>query len=148
MNGSDKKLLHLICAITFLAFAGWSCVPNAIAQNKPANNSAKSAECNAYAGRLHSKIDSCWEYPEGSNFVTLTTLVNADGTTGDVRMSSNPSNTTAEQAANEAFVKSLPLEPLPKVAGNSASLIVEFRSTSNLHGDSDGTVSIRLTPGK
>lgn len=150
MNGPDKKYLHLFCAV--LVFASSGCLTcnsvSAQANKQTRGKSVKSAECDAYAGRLHSKIYDVWEYSEGSNVATLSTTINADGTTGDVRMSSNPSNQAAEQAANEAFVKALPLEPLPKALGNSANLTVEFHSSSNLHGDTSGTINIRLEPSK
>ena len=96
--------------------------------------------------RLRNKIDSYWNFPSGTNLVTLTTTVNPDGSTSDISLSSSPSNSDAERAANDAFVKAHPLEPLPKDAGGKSTLKIEFSSNSNEHGDSSGNMRVWLSP--
>ena len=122
-------------------------VSPAVAQGAKAG-ADHSAECNAYVNRLRDKIASYWDLADGKNLVTLTTKVNDDGTNESVSLSSSPNNPQAEQSANAAFVKALPLEPIPKGLGKAATLKIEFDSNSSAHGDSDSQMRVWLNPFK
>jgi hypothetical protein len=105
-----------------------------------------SGECNAYLSRLSGRFENNWMMPDGRNVVTITAVLNQDGSTGDVSIKSSPSNKDAESAANEAFVKAQPFESLPTSAGTTAQLVVVFDSNADPHGDTSSQVKASLGP--
>lgn len=104
------------------------------------NNAAYSA----YLTRLRGKLLNNWNVPNGKNKVILTTVVNADGTVGDIALSSSPKNADGEIAGSEAFAKSQPLEAVP--GGGQVKLILTFESTADPHGDSSSNVYTQIVP--
>lgn len=115
------------------------------AKKKPGKN-YNSGECNAYLSRLSGRLENNWLMPDGRNVVTITAVLNQDGSTGDVSIKSSPSNKGAESSANEAFVKAQPFESLPTSAGATAQLIVVFDSKADPHGDTSSSVKATLGP--
>ena len=82
---------------------------------------------------------------DGKNHVVVTALVNADGSVDNIQIVSSPKNNSAEQAGNEAFAKSQPLESLP--AGTpQAKLTMTFDSFSDPHGDSNSNIYTQIVP--
>ncbi len=103
-------------------------------------------EVNSYLNRMREKLDQNWELPDGKNKVTITAIVNADGSTADVSATSSPTNQSAEQAANEAFAKVQPLEAMPGSAGERVKLTLTFDSFADPHGDTNRNISTRMDP--
>jgi len=93
---------------------------------------------------LRGKLLNNWNVPNGKNKVTLTTLVSADGSVGDVALNSTPKNADAEIAGSEAFAKSQPLEAIP--GGAQVKVILTFESTADPHGDSRSNVYTQIVP--
>lgn len=116
--------------------------PAARGGSVPTNNNT--AAYSAYLSRLRGKLLNNWNVPNGKNKVTLTTVVNADGTVGDVALSSNPKNADGEIAGSEAFAKSQPLEPVP--GGGQVKLVLTFESSADPHGDSSSNVYTQIVP--
>lgn len=98
----------------------------------------------AYLTRLRGKLLNNWNVPNGKNHVTLSTVLNADGSFGDIGLNSTPKNADAEIAGSEAFAKSQPLEALP--AGGQAKLVLTFESSADPHGDSNSNVYTQIMP--
>ncbi|HEY9677401.1 MAG TPA: TonB C-terminal domain-containing protein [Drouetiella sp.] len=98
----------------------------------------------AYLTRLRGKLMNNWNPPSGKNHAILTTTVNADGTVGDVALSSTPKSADAEIAASEAFAKSQPLEALP--GGGQSKLTLTYESNADPHGDSNCNIYTQITP--
>lgn len=98
----------------------------------------------AYLARLRGKLLNYWDVPNGKNRVTLSTVVNADGSIGDVSLSSAPKNADAEIAGSEAFAKSQPLEAVP--GGGQVKLVLTFESSADPHGDSNSNVYTQIVP--
>ncbi len=98
----------------------------------------------AYLARLRGKLLNNWNVPNGKNRVILSTVLNADGSAGDISLSSTPKSADAEIAGSEAFAKSQPLEVLP--AGGQAKLILTFESSADPHGDSSSNVYTQIVP--
>lgn len=119
---------------------------------RPAARSARSgstaagnnAAYTAYLARLRSKLLTHWDVPNGKNKVTLTTTVAADGSVGDVALSSSPKSAEAEIAGSEAFAKSQPLESIP--GGAQVKLVLTFESSADPHGDSSSNVYTQILP--
>ncbi len=115
--------------------------PAARGKAAPTNNNAAYS---AYLTRLRGKLLNNWNVPNGKNKVILTTVVNADGTVGDIALSSNPKNADGEIAGSEAFAKSQPLEAVP--GGGQVKLILTFESSADPHGDSNSNVYTQIVP--
>lgn len=98
----------------------------------------------AYLARLRGKLLNNWNVPNGKNKVTLTTVVSADGSVGDISLSSIPKNAEGEIAGSEAFAKSQPLEAVP--GGGQVKLILTFESNADPHGDSNSNVYTQIVP--
>ena len=145
-----KTWLFIFAVALFLAPLAAESKPAAKPVARPARGSAapsNSRNTAAYAGyltRLRGKLLNNWNVPNGKNKVVLTTLVNADGTVGDVGLSSNPKNADGEIAGSEAFAKSQPLEPIP--GGGQVKLILTFESSADPHGDSSSNVYTQIVP--
>ncbi len=108
---------------------------------------ASSAQVNAYLNRLRSKLIGAWMLPDGNNHVTLTGNFNQDGLSDNLKASSSPKSSEAEDVAMQAFNKCMPLETMP--AGmNNGKLTVDFVSNADPHGDSKSSISLRLDPVK
>lgn len=128
------------------------------AKNTPGKNQIKSgpakkiqipskfnnAACSSYLDRLRSKMDSNWYLPDGTNHVTIKATVGQNGSVDNVEITSSPKSESAEQAANEAFLKAQPLESLPSGSGERVKLVLEFNSFADPHGDSRRTISSRI----
>lgn len=111
-----------------------------VAPSSNKNNAAYSA----YLGRLRGKLMNNWDVPNGRNKVTVSTTVNADGSIGEVLLSSTPKSAAAEIAGSEAFAKSQPLEAIP--GGGQVKLILTFESSADPHGDSNSNVYTQIVP--
>lgn len=127
------------------------------AKNTPGNNQKSgpakkiqipskfnNAACSSYLDRLRSKMDSNWYLPDGTNHVTIKATVGQNGSVDNVEISSSPKSESAEQAANEAFLKAQPLESLPSGSGERVKLVLDFNSFADPHGDSRRTISSRI----
>lgn len=108
------------------------------------SNGKNNAAYSAYLARLRGKLLNNWNVPNGKNKVILTTLVSADGTVGDVALSSTPKSADGEIAGSEAFAKSQPLEAIP--GGGQVKLILTFESSADPHGDSSSNVYTQIVP--
>jgi hypothetical protein len=150
----NKRLLIIMFALCLTAIAA-DAGPVVKAKGRapaPASNKGTAAQSNnkgtaantAYLTRLRGKLLNNWTVPNGKNRVTLTTVVNADGSIGDVVLNSTPKNADAEISGSEAFAKSQPLEALP--AGGQAKLILTFESSADPHGDSSSNVYTQIVP--
>jgi hypothetical protein len=113
-------------------------------QNSAPAGKNNTAAYTAYLARLRGKLITHWDVPNGKNKVTLSTVVNADGSVGDVSLSSAPKNADAEIAGSEAFAKSQPLETVP--GGGQVKLILTFESSADPHGDSNSNVYTQIVP--
>jgi hypothetical protein len=149
----NKRLLILMFALSLTDIAADAGpvvkakgrAPAPAANKGPATQSNKGTAANtAYLTRLRSKLLNNWTVPDGKNRVTLTTVVNADGSIGDVILNSTPKNADAEISGSEAFAKSQPLEVLP--GGGQAKLILTFESSADPHGDSSSNVYTQIVP--
>ena len=94
----------------------------------------------AYINRLRGKLDHNWYLPDGNNKVTLSVDLAPDGSVTNLNVSSAPSSTLAEQAANDAFNQSQPLEALPATSP-AVKLTLTFTSTADPHGDNTRSIS-------
>jgi hypothetical protein len=152
----NKRLLILIFALCLTATAT-AAIAGPVVKAKgrapaPASNKGAAVQSNtkgtaantAYLTRLRGKLLNNWDVPNGKNRVTLTTVVNADGSIGDVVLNSTPKNADAEISGSESFAKSQPLEALP--AGGQAKLILTFESSADPHGDSSSNVYTQIVP--
>lgn len=108
--------------------------------------SANTPASQAYLSRLRSKVLRNWILPDGKNHVVLTATVNSDGTAETASLTSSPKNESAEQAGNEAFAKSLPLEAIPTGIATPAKLVLTFESSADPHGDSSSNLYTQLIP--
>ncbi|CAN5589406.1 hypothetical protein BH10CYA1_BH10CYA1_10110 [soil metagenome] len=108
------------------------------------SNTKNTAAYTGYLTRLRGKLLNNWNVPNGKNKVILTTLVSADGTVGDLGLSSTPKNADGEIAGSEAFAKSQPLEAIP--GGGQVKLILTFESSADPHGDSSSNVYTQIVP--
>lgn len=107
------------------------------------NNAALTAAFNAYCDSLRNRLDKGWNVADGTNKVTLTADVDKDGTVTNLNIKSSPSNTTAEQAASDAFNSAQPLSALPSNV-QSIKLTLSFESTADPHGDSSRNIGTRI----
>jgi TonB family protein len=107
--------------------------------------STDAAAGQAYSARLWNRILSQWNYPDGSNHVTLSAVVVADGTVESLQVTSSPKSVEAEASAQAAFDKAKPLEALP-TGMPKATVVITFNSKSDPHGDSSSGGSVRLDP--
>lgn len=106
-------------------------------------NAALTASFNAYCDSLRNKLDKGWSVADGSNKVTVTADVDKDGSVTNLKISSNPTSTAAEQAASDAFNFAQPLTALP--AGvQSIKLSLTFDSTADPHGDSSRNIITKV----
>lgn len=112
---------------------------------KPVPGPNYSQAYGAYLNRLRAKINSSWNLPDGKNRVVISAIVQTDGTTSDVNISSTPKNAKAEDAANEAFTKAQPFEALPSGTAPTAKVTFTFDSTSTQH-DSSSSINMRMDP--
>lgn len=112
---------------------------------KPAPGPNYSAAYGAYLNRIRTRLSSNWNLPDGRNRVVITALIQTDGSTTDVNVSSTPKNAKAEEAANEAFTKAQPFEALPSGTAPTAKIIFTFDSTSTQHDSSSG-INMRMDP--
>lgn len=135
----------LLCVVIVPAINPQSTQAAPPVKKKPGKN-FNSGECNAYLSRLSGRLENNWLMPDGRNVVTITAILNQDGSTGDVSVTSSPGTKEAESAANEAFVKTQPFEALPASAGATAKLIVVFDSNADPHGDTSSSVKASLGP--
>ncbi len=120
-----------------------SLVPVYAAPAAAPNKSNVSAQ-NAYASRLQAKVAKEWLLPDGKNHVVISMIVNPDGSVENIQVVSAPKSAAAEDAANAAFIKVEPLEPLP--AGCSKrKMDITFESTASQHSSSS-QVYVKLTP--
>lgn len=113
---------------------------------KPAgaqSNAAANTAFNNYLSRIRAKIDRNWYVADGKNNVVLIVTVAADGSVTNLLITSTPTDTKAEQAANDAFNQSQPLEALP-TGTQSVKLILTFESTADPHGDSSRNISAKI----
>ncbi|MFN8550150.1 MAG: hypothetical protein U0103_01580 [Candidatus Obscuribacterales bacterium] len=146
----DKKMwLPIFVAGTVLLPVTVESRPAARPPARPARAGASSGASNtaaytAYLARLRGKLLNNWDVPNGKNKVTLTTTVAADGSVGDVALSSSPKSADAEIAGSEAFAKSQPLETIP--GGAQVKLILTFESSADPHGDSSSNVYTQIVP--
>lgn len=156
-ESAKKRLGAIVCAgailsVSFAVGTITDCVHAAPAKAAPkkkpgaGGKNYNSGECNAYLSRLSGRFEINWLMPDGRNLVTITAVLNQDGSTGDVSIKSSPSNKDAESAANEAFVKAQPFESLPTSAGATALLVVVFDSNADPHGDTSSQVKASLGP--
>jgi hypothetical protein len=143
---NKRWFLVLALALSLTAPPGVGARP--IAKASRASSSAPAvngtAANTAYLSRLRGKLLNNWNVPNGKNRVILSTVLNADGSFGDISLSSTPKNADAEIAGSEAFAKSQPLEVLPK--GGQAKLILTFESSADPHGDSNSNVYTQIVP--
>ncbi|CAN5604801.1 hypothetical protein BH11CYA1_BH11CYA1_42100 [soil metagenome] len=111
---------------------------------KPASDSGAGQ---AYSARLWNRILSSgnWNYPDGTNHVTLTAVVLADGNVESSQIASSPKSAEAESSAQAAFDKVKPLDALP-TGMTKATITLTFNSKSDPHGDSGSGGSVRLDP--
>jgi len=159
----NKRVLPIVLVACAFSMQISLCSPCAAGENKgPAIPSKKpkpsgqtkvipgahlnTPEVNSYLGRLQGRLQNNWYLVDGRNKVTITATIAADGATSDIQVSSSPSNTEAEQAANEAFAKAQPLESLPRSAGSQVKLTILFDSFADPHGDTDRHISTTLDP--
>ena len=151
-----KKLkVCLIASIIFSSISSCVAVEAAPAaktppkkQVRPVDASAKdSGAGQAYSARLWNRIMSGgnWNYPDGTNHVTLTVVVLADGNVESMQVTSAPKSAEAEASAQAAFDKIKPLDALP-TGMTKATVTVSFNSKSDPHGDSSAGGSVRLDP--
>lgn len=104
-----------------------------------------SAVYNDYANQMRQKMANNWNYPNGTNHVTLVVEVAQDGSVSNLTLSSSPKNTEAEQKANDAFNSAQPLQPLP--SGNGATITCVFDSKAD-QWDSKANISVKIDPAK
>lgn len=114
------------------------------AANGSTGSNKGTAANTAYLSRLRAKLLNNWSVPNGKNRVVLSTTINADGSVGDVSLTSTPKSADAEIAGSEAFAKSQPLEALP--GGGQAKLVLTFESSADPHGDSSSNVYTQIIP--
>lgn len=108
----------------------------------------ESGECKSYINNLTRKLNNNWFVPDGNNRVTISCVVETDGTPQEVNTSSSSSSKEAEQAANAAFVKAQPFGSLPASAGDKVKLTLEFVSNADPHGDSTRNIKATLSDPK
>lgn len=141
------SLSFLSLQVSAKSTAGKSAKPNQIQsapKKVPIQSKFNNAACSSYLDRMRSKMDNNWYLPDGTNHVTIKAVVGQNGSVDNVEISSGPKNETAEQAANEAFLKAQPLESLPSGSGDKVRLILDFESYADPHGDSRRTISSRI----
>lgn len=143
----EKSIVLAVCLALFLAI-----IPSSFVNNDSTRVNAKgdavnyeSGACKSYLASLTSKINNNWFIVDGNNRVTITCLLESDGSPMDVNTSSNPSSDTAQQAANAAFVKAQPFGTLPVSAGEKVKLTVKFISNASPHGDSSRDIQASLS---
>lgn len=123
--------------------------PAPAAHKKPpvATSKGSNAANTAYVNRLRGRLMNNWHelMQDGKNHVVITALVNAVGSVENIEIVSSPKNNSAEQAGNEAFAKSQPLEPLP-TGTPKAKLTMTFDSFSDPHGDSNSNIYTQILP--
>ncbi len=149
----DCKRVSAVLVCVFCAAQGTCVLPaDSAPAKKPQSQPAKPAAgpnysqaYGAYLNRLRTKINSSWNLPDGKNRVVISAVVQSDGTVSDVNISSTPKNAKAEEAANEAFTKSQPFEPLPTGTAPTAKVTFTFDSTSTQH-DSSSAINMRMDP--
>jgi len=107
-------------------------------------SSFNSSAAGAYLDRLREKMDKHWYLADGTNHVVIKATVLANGSVENVELTSTPKNESAEQAANEAFLKAQPLESLPSGSGERCCLVLDMDSFADPHGDSRRTVKSRM----
>lgn len=161
MNEIIRKAIYSLSSVVVLSgcfvlspVAENSMAANAQGKKKPAKAAGSrrsgpnlnTAVINNYLARLRDKIDQNWELADGSNFVTLTMTLGPDAVANDLTTSSTPSNPKAEQAANEAFAKAQPFDPLPASAGEKVKLKITFESFADPHGDSNRSIKTQMDP--
>jgi TonB family protein len=111
----------------------------------PAKGGALNAAYAAYINRLRGKLDSKWYLADGRNHVVIILNVDPNGSVTNLNITSSPTNTQAEQAANDAFNQSQPLEGLP--GGSPAvKLAITFDSVADPHGDNSRQISAQIDP--
>jgi TonB family protein len=115
----------------------------AAAPAKSASNAALQSAFNAYLDNVRNKIDKNWYVADGKNHVTLTMDLSADGSVTNLNITSSPSNTTAEQAASDAFNQAQPLGALPG-GTQQIKLTLTFDSTADPHGDSNRSIGAKV----
>jgi len=113
-------------------------------KTKPMPSSFNSSAAGAYLDRLREKMDKHWYLADGTNHVVIKAIVLSNGSVENVELSSKPKNESAEQAANEAFLKAQPLESLPSGSGEKCCIILDMESYADPHGDSRRTVRSRM----
>jgi hypothetical protein len=99
----------------------------------------------AYLNRLSSKAYRNWYLPDGSNHVSITADLQADGSSNNLQATSSPKSEPAEQAALDAFGKVTPLDALPPGV-KPGKLTVNFDSKADPHGDSKSNITARFDP--
>lgn len=136
-----KKSLVMLAVMLSPALAA-----NAAPPAKPVSaGGASEAACKKYCDHLWQKLNNNWLVPEGVNNVTVTAILEKDGTPGEINATSSPKSADGEGAALTAFEKSKPLDLLP--AGmNSGRVTIKFTSKADPHGDSTSGGSVRLDP--
>ncbi len=134
-------ILTGLSLLIMIGLPGWA---NDVKQ-KPVTKSGLnlSAAYNAYVMQVRPMVLSHWSVPDGTNLVTLTVKVTAEGATSDVVLSSSPKNNAAEQAAQDALTQAQPLPVLP-ASSPPVELTLTFKSMSDPHGDSSSNLVVKL----
>ncbi|HEY9787041.1 MAG TPA: TonB C-terminal domain-containing protein [Candidatus Obscuribacterales bacterium] len=143
----------LLCLLIIGGTTGSSASPAAVyAQGKAVRQPAKapvkvdhSAALNSYWNRLRQRVQNNWLIPDGKNHIVLTANIQADGSVGDVTVTSNPANQQAEQTCTDAFSKSQPLEPLPQGIA-AAKVTITFDYNYDPHGDGSSRLYGMIVP--
>jgi TonB family protein len=156
MNDRQYHLRFVIAAVALLACTcqASGSKPAAKAHSKPgvtrtspspSKGGALNAAYTGYINRLRSKLDSKWYLADGHNHVVICVNVDPNGSVTNLNIASTPSNTQAEQAANDAFNQTQPLEVLP---GGSppVKLSITFDSVADPHGDNSRQISAQIDP--
>ncbi|GEM_PF-2326086 len=118
----------------------------AAARHAPGKTVDLTGPYNAYLTRLRAKVLPHWDFPAGRFHVVLVAEVNADGSVGQVKVTSSPASEAAQRAADAAFAQAQPLEPLPPQSPPRARVTISFDSSYDPHGDSQSSVSARMEP--
>jgi TonB family protein len=154
MNDYHRPLRPFVAAIALLALTCQvsDCKPAAKAHAKPATarpaaapakGGALNGAYSAYINRLRGKLDSKWYLADGKNHVVICVNLDPNGSVTNLNITSTPTNTQAEQAANDAFNQSQPLEALP--GGSPAvKLSITFDSVADPHGDNSRQISAQI----
>jgi len=150
MRSSIYLFVFVPAVVPIVCFSGTASVQAAPIHHKapPARRAASTNTpvSQAYLARLRSKVLRNWIIPDGKNHVVLTATLNSDGSAETASLTSSPKNDSAEQAGNEAFAKSLPLESVPTGIATPAKLVLTFESSADPHGDSSSNLYTQLIP--